>query len=84
MTLKYQQCAERRGGTTEREGKGERMGWEWREGGKEGKRGRQMRGGQQQVVVMETVKIVTRLTSTVLMGGGAQVGRDAEKASMSR
>lgn len=72
-------CKEK-GGTTEREGKGERMGWEWREG----KRGRQMRGGQPQVVVMETVKIVTRLTSTVLMGGGAQVGRDAEKASMSR
>lgn len=28
-----------------------------------------MRGGHQQVVVMETGKIVTRLTLTVLMGG---------------
>lgn len=44
-------------------------------------RGRQMRVGQQQVVVMETGEIVTRLTSTVFKGGR---GVDAEKASMSR
>lgn len=64
MTLKYQQCAEReRRETTEREERGEggreRLGG-WIKGG----RGRQMRGGQQQVVVMETGRIVTRLTST--------------------
>lgn len=34
--------------------------------GRVGGRGRQMRG-EQQVVVMETGKIVTRLTSTALM-----------------
>lgn len=37
--------------------------------GRVGGRGRRMRG-EQQVVVMETGKIVTRLTSTVLMGQG--------------
>ena len=40
-----------------------------------------MRGGKQQVVVMETVRIVTRLTSTLECGRGEKRGEEGRSTT---